>query len=173
MADLADAANPATIGRVTFLVMVEPKAGGDCKHIALFRVGAVPVHDDGNAGQKCAEAELQLLSVEIVCDVGAKESTGQRGDGKGDGGFEIYPSLPEVSGGSRYGIDHDDEQAGADDGRCRVEVRPYAAVGQKEDEDRHADEAAADAKQGAEHPRSDAQEQKQNKFHVKEPALLI
>lgn len=47
-----------------------------------------------------------------------------------------------------------------------MEVRVDAAVRQEQDEDRHADEAAADADERAERADTDAEQQEQDDIHV-------
>lgn len=136
-------------------------------------MGGVPVHDDGHQQQKDAEVEVEHRGAELVDDPGAEYGARQCGDGERDGGVEEHAFLADIGQCAAHGVGHDDDERGAGNLGCCVEVRVDAAVRQEQDEDWHADETAADADECAERADADAEQQEQDDIHVgKRPSFL-
>lgn len=174
-ADAEDARNEA-----------DAEAGDDAERAVVLEVfrhihgvgdglmGGVPVHDDGHQQQEDAEVEVKHRRAELVDDPRAEHGAGERGDGERDGGAEEHTLLADVGKRAAHGVGHDDDERGARNLGRRVEVGVDAAVRQEQDEDRHADEAAADADERAECADTDAEQQEQEDIHVgKRPSFLV
>lgn len=119
----------------------------------------IPVHDDGHQQQKDAEVEVKHRRAKLVDNPGAEHGTRQGGNGKRNGRAEKHASLADVGERTAHGIGHDDDQRGAGNLRCRVEVRVDTAVGQEQDENWHADKTAANADERTEGADAEAEQQ--------------
>ena len=132
----------------------------------------VPVHDAGHDEQEQAEIEVEHRAAERVNDVGTEEGTRQGSQRKGNSGLKVDPALTDIGQRAREGIGEYHDQRCAGDLGGRVEIRPDAAIGQAQDEDRHADKPAADAYKCAKDTDTKAKQQEYDEFHKKDPFIM-
>lgn len=155
--DARDKADAETRDDADPLAELEPLR--NLMDVCGWPMGRIPEHDAGHAEHEQAVVEVELRRAEGVDDIRAHEGARQRGSRERYRRMEEDAFLPDIGEGTRCGIGEHDDQRGARDLGCRMEIRIDAAIGQEEDEDRHADKAAADAHEGAEDADEQAEQQ--------------
>ena len=151
-------------------VVFEPRGNFRCCVIVLF-TGVVPVHKGCHTQKKAAVVKVKGFIGEAVGCVGTEKRTRKGSKRERDGSVIEDATLAYVCDGSRKRIGEYYKERSADNLRCFVKVRVYAARRHEKYEEWNQNEPASDTHKGAEGADSYPEKKKNRVFHERSSFL--